>query len=144
MSNSYVDDDEQSEQSPVRAHIKKIEAQNKELVARVAKAENAERRLVFVEAGVNTSTLAAQDFVKAYDGELTTEAIREAAIARQLIADADPELEAEQAAQQRITKARTAGEKDVVVLDLAAQIKAAKSPAELEALMARANAGKSI
>jgi len=144
--NFYEDDtDDQGKPEKLRDHEKAQAKRIKELEANEVKAAAAIRRLAFVDAGVDTSTLTAQDFVKAYDGELTPEAIREAATARKLIAETppDPALAAEGEAQQRINAARTAGESTVAPTDWQAQIDAAQSDTELDAIEARIKAGKS-
>ena len=145
--NIYEDDtDDQGRPDPVRAQLKRVEAENKTLKAKAEAADKAVRRLAFVDAGIDTSTLTAQDFVTAYQGELTNEAIREAATARQLIATQanDPALAAEAAAAQRIGAARVAGESGSVVPDLLAQTDSATSPSELDRIVALHNAGKSV
>ena len=140
--NLYEDDDDQGKPDPVRAQLKRVEAENKSLKAKADAADKAIRRLAFVDAGIDTSTLTAQDFVKAYEGELTPEAIREAATARKLIEPkADPALDAEAETAQRIASARVAGESTSVTQGEIAQIDAIKTPQEAEAFLAKQLAG---
>lgn len=141
--NEYQDNDDDSKPDPVRAQLKNVEARNKELEVLATKGAEAIRRLAFVDAGVDTSMLSAQDFVKAYDGDVTPDAIREAATARNLIAaKTDPVLEAEKEVAQRIGAARTAGEQSASVTDDVAVIDGAKTPYELDAALQKLLAGK--
>lgn len=136
MSNSQEfgqDDDNQSKPEKLRDHEKAQANRIKELEAKEEAADKAIRRLAFVDAGVDTSTLVAQDFVTAYNGELTTEAIQEAAIARKLIADptTNPQHVADRAALGRIGKAAADSGKNPPLVDIAKEASEAKTPAEL-------------
>lgn len=151
MSNSnleqdYDDNDQGNKPDPVRAQLKKVEALNKTLEAEAAAGKAAQRELVLIKAGIPTDTALGKLFAKAYEGELTVDVIKAAAIEATIIPDPanDPKLVAEQGAQERIAAARTAGEQTVAEVGLDVQIAEAKTPAELEAIVARANAGKSV
>lgn len=139
-------DDQGAKPDPVRAQLKKVEARNKELEAANAAGQAATRELVFIKAGISTDTALGKLFAKAYEGELTVDAIRAAAIEATILPDPanDPARLAEEGAAQRIADARTAGEQTVASVGLDAEVAAAKSPAELEAIVTRANAGKSV
>ena len=141
--NDFEDDtDDQGKPDPVRAQLKRVEAENKTLKAKADAADKAVRRLAFVDAGIDTSTLTAQDFVKAYEGDLTPEAIREAATARKLIEPkTDPALTEEAQAAQRIASARVAGESTSVTPDEITAIDSIKTPQEAEAFLAKQLAG---
>ena len=70
---------DQVERNPVRAQLRNLEARNKELEAKLLEATDAQRKLAFVEAGVDLNAPISRYFVKAYDGEMTADAIRQAA-----------------------------------------------------------------
>ena len=71
--------DQQQQRDPVRSHLKKLEAENKELRQLKVEAEDAKKKLAFVEAGIDLASPMAKYFVKAYDGDMTAEAIQAAA-----------------------------------------------------------------
>lgn len=84
----YDDDDDQPvepQQNPVRARMKQLEKEAKELRRQVAEFSQASREMNFVKAGIQTDDPRFKYFVKGYDGELTPEAIRRAAEEAQLI-----------------------------------------------------------
>ncbi len=141
--NIFEDDtDDQGKPEKLRDHEKAQAKRIKELEANEVKAAAAIRRLAFVDAGIDTSTLTAQDFVTAYQGELTPEAIREAATARKLIEPkTDPTLDAEKETAQRIASARGAGESTVAEIGEIAEIDGLKTPQEAEAFLAKKIAG---
>lgn len=84
---SEFDDQTETEptQNPVRARMKQLEKEARELRKQVAEFSATQRELAFVKAGIDPASPQAKYFVKGYDGELTPEAIREAAVEAQLI-----------------------------------------------------------
>ena len=73
-------------------HIRNLREKAKAGDAAAAKASELERKVAVLEAGINTSTPLGQMFLKSYDGELESEAIKTAAQAVGLIeGQADPE-----------------------------------------------------
>ena len=144
--NIYQDDDaddsEQSKPDPVRAQLKRVEAENKTLKAESVKAVEAIRKLAFLEAKVDINSPAAKYFLKAYDGELSVEAISVAAQEANLLADPskDPVVEAEKAAASRVVEAGRVNENAGKPLDINARIAAAKTPGELDQILAEGNA----
>lgn len=84
---SDFDDQTETEptQNPVRARMKQLEKEAKELRKQVAEFSATQRELAFVKAGIDPASPQAKYFVKGYDGDLTPEAIREAAVEAQLI-----------------------------------------------------------
>jgi hypothetical protein len=107
----------------------------KEAVA--AKAE-AERKLAFVEAGIDLAAPGAKYFVKGYEGDLSPEAIRAAAEEASLIRKAD--TSGEQQAWGRVAQAARAGETSEPVVDYAQKISQARSADEVMQLLAQARA----
>jgi hypothetical protein len=129
---------EQQPKDPVRAHLRKLEAENKALKEQVAAKAEAERKLAFVEAGIDLSAPGAKYFVKGYDGELSPEAIRQAAEEASLIRKQD--TSGEQQAWNRVAQAARAGETSEPVVDYSAKIKQARSADEVMQLLAQARA----
>lgn len=88
------DDDQQQPQqqsgqrqsSAFRDNQRKLEKRARERDEAVARADAAERRLAFLEAGVDTSNPMSQWFIKGYDGDLAPDKVRKAAEEAGLIA----------------------------------------------------------
>jgi len=144
MSDNGLDyEDEATDQqarNPVRARMRQLEDEVKVLREQAAAAQNAQRELAFVKAGVDLNAPVAKYFVKGYDGELSPEAIRAAAEEANLIpkkADA-PEVKQEQAAWGRLAKNAQAGATSEPPVDWVERINNAKSAEEVQMLMAQA------
>lgn len=132
---------DQVERNPVRAQLRNLEAKNKELEAKLSEATEAQRKLAFVEAGVDITSPASRYFVKGYDGEMTADAIRQAAQETNLIGamQTKPEVQAEQQAWNRVSKAKSLGENSEPEMDWNAKIRNAKSQDEVMQLLAQAS-----
>ena len=130
---------DQVERNPVRAQLRKSEARNKELEAKLLEATEAQRKLAFVEAGVDITSPASRYFVKGYDGEMTADAIRQAAQETNLIGamQTKPEVQAEQQAWNRVSKAKSLGENSEPESDWNTKIRNAKSQDEVMQLLAQ-------
>lgn len=101
----YEDDDQPQESNPVRARMKQLEKEARELRKQVAEAQAIQKELAFVKAGLDLNSPMAKYFVKGYDGDLTPEAIRQAAEEAQLITPQAPqETQAEKQAWQQTNK----------------------------------------
>jgi hypothetical protein len=129
---------DQQSKDPVRAHLRKLEAENKRKDELLAEAEQARRELMFLKAGVNPDDPKAKYFVKGYDGELTVEAIRQAAEEASYIPSQRKEVQADAEAFGRMARAATFGETSEPVVDYADKIRKAKSPDEVMQLLAQA------
>ena len=131
------DESQDSGRNPLCERMKQLEAENAALKAKAEEVSAAARKLEFVEAGVDANLPLAKYFVKGYDGELTPDAIRQAAIEAQIIQDTKAaQVAAEAKAWDRTTQAasgNTAGEAPV---DWVTRINKAKSPSEVESLLA--------
>lgn len=127
---------------PVRAQLRKVEQQLKAAEAKAKELETAARELAFVKAGVDVNAPIAKYFVKGYDGELSADAIRVAAQEANLIraSNSQKSMQEEQQAWARVNSASQAGEKFEPVTDWATKMSSAKSPQELDQLMAQYNA----
>ena len=77
--------EDQAAKNPVRARMRELESEVKSLRQQAEEAKSAQRELAFVKAGVDLSSGMSKYFVKAYDGDLTPEAIRVAAAEANLI-----------------------------------------------------------
>lgn len=93
---------EQQEQRPNSdwAALRQVEKRAKQAERQLAEAT---RKLAFIEAGVDTSSKAAGYFIKGYDGEITPEAIRSAAMEAGFVKDTrDPQVAQAAQSQARI------------------------------------------
>jgi hypothetical protein len=101
--------DDETTEEPQHASIPVEDLRNMRAAAKGRKeaeerAQAAERKLAFVEAGVNLTDPKAQYFIKGYDGEIDPEKIRDAAMSAGFISA--PQVPADEAAaNQRITQA---------------------------------------
>lgn len=101
-----------------RSQLNKLEKNAREMKAR---AEKAERSLAFAQAGINLSDPKNKYFVNGYDGEIKPEDIKKAAVEAGFLTEekpveeqkqgenAEPQLTAEQAAQQQQLTAERQG-----------------------------------
>lgn len=136
----YYDEEETVEeprQNPLRQAIKQKEKENAELSKRLAEAESAKRELAFLKAGVNPDDPTAKYFVKAYDGELTPEAIQAAASEARLISTQTTDT-SEADAWKRTTKVADGSGTAQPPIDWNRRIQEATSQAEVEAILAEA------
>jgi len=136
---SDIDLDEQDNgRNPLRERMKQLESENAALKAKAEQALQAERELAFVKAGVDPNAPVSKYFMKAYDGELTPDAIRAAALEAQILAEKKPAETPDAAAWDRTNQAAagvTAGEPPV---DFVAKISEAETPQELEKWLSEA------
>lgn len=80
MSDLLEDEDDQERTVTLkRDQIRALEKQAKQATEALSRAEAAERKLAFAEAGITLNDPKLSYFVKGYDGEFTPEAIRQAA-----------------------------------------------------------------
>jgi len=132
---------DQVERNPVRAQMHKQDARIKELEGKLLEATEAQRKLMFVEAGVDINAASARYFVKGYDGEMTADAIRQAAQETNLISATQmkPEVQAEQNAWNRVSKAKSFGENSEPEVDWNTKIRNSKSQDEVMQILAQAS-----
>jgi hypothetical protein len=133
-------DDQQQSKDPVRAHLRKLEAENKALREQAAQAEQARRELTFVKAGINPDDPKTKYFVKGYDGEITVESIRQAAEEAGFIQSREAAQAPERDAWNRVTRAAQVGENSEPTVDYADKIRQARTPDEVMQLLAQARA----
>ena len=138
---SNFDEEQESGRNPLRDRMKQLEAENAELKAQADAASGAARELAFVKAGLDPDLPMTKYFVKAYDGELTVDAIKQAGIEAGLLTD---DTQAESIRQEAGTWNRSneiaAGSEAEPQMDFTTRISQAKSQAEVEQLLAQAQA----
>jgi hypothetical protein len=135
----YDYDDEQSEteaRNPVRARMKELEKRAEEAERRAEAAEKAAKRAAFLEAGLDPSNKMTEYFMKAYDGEATPEAIKQAAMEANLIST--PNNSEETAAWKRTEQVASGSGTAQPPVDWAKRINDASSEAEVIAILAEA------
>ena len=139
------DETQDSTRNPLRERMKQLEAENAALREREASNAEAARKLAFVEAGVDPSLPVAKYFMKGYDGELTPEAIRQAAIEAQIISDRKAaQVQQEAAAWSMTTQAAAGNTTGEAPVDIVTRISNAKSQQEVEMLLAEARQAQAL
>ena len=125
--------------NPVRARMKQLEKETADLRKQVAESEVAKRELAFVKAGIDPTSPMSKYFVKAYDGELSPEAIREAAVEAQLISPPDSKPSADEAnAWSRTAKIGAGSQTAQPPVGWSRRLNEARSPQEVDAILAEA------
>ena len=137
-------DEEQEGRNPLRDRMKQLEAENAELRAQAEAASSAARELAFVKAGIDPDLPISKYFLKAYDGELTADAIREAGIEAGLLKDTEAESIKQEAGTWNRTNDIAAGSETEPQVDFVTRISQARSQAEVEKLLAEAQAQSEV
>ena len=133
-------DESTSEQNPVRARMKQLEKEAKELRKQVAEFQTTKREMAFVKAGIDPASPQAKYFVKGYDGDLTPEAIRQAAEEAQLITPQATPQDTDKAAWQQTNRIAAGAETASEGPSWIKRINDASSAEELTAIFAEAQA----
>jgi hypothetical protein len=143
MSDANIEFEDESQdqagRNPVRARMRELEAENKRKDALLAEAEQAKRELAFLKAGVNPENPMAKYFIKGYEGDLSTDAIRAAAQEANIIESSRPSANEEQA-WNRVNRAAGAAETSEPPVDYVERIKQARTKDEVMHLLAQARA----
>lgn len=137
----YDYDDEQSETpttNPVRARMKELEKKLAEAEKRAQEAESAARKSVFLEAGLDPNNKMSQYFMKAYDGDLTPEAVKQAAMEANLISTPNVTTVDETQAWKRTEQVANGAGTAQPPIDWTKRINEASSEAEVLAILAEA------
>jgi hypothetical protein len=133
--------EESETRNPVRARMKQLEKETADLRKQVAEAESAKRELAFVKAGLDPLQPMTKYFVKAYDGDLTPDAIRQAAVEAQLISPPQNQPSAdEMQAWQRTNKVAAGSQTSQPPVDWTRRLNEATSPREVEQILSEARA----
>ena len=143
----YEDEQDETESrkvDPVRAQLRRLEAENKTLREQSTASENDKRKLAFLENGVDVTSPVGKMFAQAYNGELTAEAILAVATELNLVTPQTDPLAEDKAALGRIAGAGKAGSTSVVRADLNTRIAGAKNRQELDAVMAQHDAEQNL
>lgn len=139
----YEDDDDQPEtpsQNPVRARMKQLEKELREANKRLAESSELQKKVAFMEAGIPLDSPMSKYFIKAYDGELTAEAIRQAAEEAQLIASTPQVNDTDAKAWRETNKIAAGAEVAPGPPSWAKRINDANSESELMSIFAEAQA----
>jgi hypothetical protein len=137
----FSDDDQTEFQSnPVRQRMKQLEKENREFKKQLAESQEAQKKLAFVEAGITLNSPMAKYFIKGYDGELSPEAIREAAMEAQLITPEPAVNEDDRNAWRETNRIASGSEVSPEPKGWAERINQAESEAELMSIFAEAQA----
>ena len=136
--------EEQEGRNPLRDRNKLLEAENAELRAQAEAATSAARELAFVKAGIDPDLPISKYFVKAYDGELTADAIREAGIEAGLLKDTEAESIKQEAGTWNRTNDIAAGSETEPHVDFVTRISQARSQVEVEKLLDEARAQSEV
>jgi len=137
---SNFDEDQESGRNPLRDRMKQLEAENAELKAQADAASTAARELAFVKAGIDPELPISKYFVKAYDGELTADAIREAGIEAGLLKDAQADSIKQEAGTWNRSNEIAAGSETEPQMDYVTRISQARSQEEVNKLLSEAQA----
>jgi len=138
---SFDDPDDSGTVQKMRSRIKSLEKQAKASVDATERANQAERKALFYEAGLDPNDPKAKYFVKGYDGEMTAEEIRAEAAEAGLITVTESSESVstdEQAALGRVNN--TAGSAESTGEDFASKISLAANEAEVMALLRQSGA----
>lgn len=137
------DDDQQETEprrDPVRARLKQLEKELKQKDALLNQYAESQKKLMFLEAGVPMDSPMATYFIKGYDGEMTPEAIRQAATQAQLIAPQPVVDEGDKQGWRESNKIAAGSEVSPEGPSWVKRIQDASSQAELESIFAEAQA----
>jgi hypothetical protein len=142
FADDFYEEDDQPEprKDPVRARLKQLEKQNSELLKQIEQAAEAQKKLTFMEAGINASDPKFKYFVKGYDGELSADAIRQAAEEAQLITPSQPVTQEDKSAWQQSNRIAAGAETASEGPSWMKRISDASSESELMAIFAEAQA----
>jgi len=132
-------DEQETGRNPLRDRMKQLESENATLKAWANEALDASRELAFVKAGIDTADPMAKYFVKGYDGEISPDAIRAAAIEARLIQDTKAVQVAQEAkGWDRTNQAASGNTVGEAPVDMVTRISKASSQSEIEMLLEEA------
>lgn len=120
------------ERNPLRSRMRELESEIKSLRQQAAEAEQARREVAFIRAGIDPADNAAKYFVKGYDGELSVDAIKAAAVEARLLTPTQPASDpSEQDAWNRTNQMAAGAGSASQVPDLEARLNAATTEEEV-------------
>jgi hypothetical protein len=136
----FTEQESNSGSNPVRQRMKQLEKENREKDKLLAQLQAQAKELSFVKAGVDVSDPKFKYFIKGYDGELTPEAIREAAEEAQLIAPTPQVADTDKQAWRETNRIAAGSEVSPAPPGWIDRINAANSEQELMGIFAEAQA----
>jgi hypothetical protein len=139
----FYDEDDSFEEpttqrNPLRDRNKQLEKELAAKAAEASEAQAAKRELAFYKAGIPLDSPMSSYFIKAYDGDLTPEAIKQAAEAAQLISSPDAIPQDETNAWNRTNNVATGSLTSTPPMDMAQRIANAANSDEVMAILAEA------
>ena len=126
--------------NPVRQRMKQLEKDLREAQKQLAASAEVQKKLAFVEAGIPLDSPMSKYFIKGYDGELTPEAIREAAQEAQLIAPIQQVADTDKQAWRETNKIAAGSEVSPAPPGWIQRIESANSEQEIMSIFAEAQA----
>lgn len=136
----FTEQESNTSGNPVRARMKQLEKDLREAKQQLAQSAETTKKLAFVEAGIPLDSPMSKYFIKGYDGELTPEAIREAAQEAQLIAPTQQVADTDKQAWRETNKIAAGSEVSPAPPGWIQRIEAANSEAEMMSIFAEAQA----
>jgi len=142
MSNIDYQEDEFEEESegrnPLRQALKQKEKELAEAKKAAAEAQEAKRELAFIKAGTPMENPMTQYFIKAYDGPLEPDAIKQALVEAQLISPPDQIPQDEAEAWKRTNQVAAGSGTSVPPVNWEQRLSEARTEAEVMAILAEA------
>jgi hypothetical protein len=138
----FEDDETEPQRNPLRDQLKAKEKRLAELERELQEVSDAKRELAFVKAGIDLANPASKYFVKAYDGELDPEAIRNAALEAHLMSSPDSPSDDEKDAWNRSNKVANGAGSPPPPVSIEARLSKAKSEREVMEILAEAEASR--
>lgn len=136
----FTEQESSNSGNPVRARMKQLEKDLREAQKQLAASAEVQKKLAFVEAGIPLDSPMSKYFIKGYDGELTPEAIREAAQEAQLIAPVQQVADTDKQAWRETNKIAAGSEVSPAPPGWIQRIEAANSEQEIMSIFAEAQA----
>jgi hypothetical protein len=136
----FTEQDSTSGSNPVRQRMKQLEKELREAKKQLADTADVQKKLAFVEAGIPLDSPMAKYFIKGYDGELSAEAIRQAAEEAQLIAPTPQVADTDKQAWRETNRIAAGSEVSPAPPGWIDRINAANSEQEIMGIFAEAQA----
>lgn len=136
----FTEQESNSGSNPVRQRMKQLEKELRDAKKQLADTADVQKKLAFVEAGIPLDSPMAKYFIKGYDGELSAEAIRQAAEEAQLIAPTPQVADTDKQAWRETNRIAAGSEVSPAPPGWIDRINAANSEQELMGIFAEAQA----
>jgi hypothetical protein len=136
----FMEQESTSGSNPVRQRMKQLEKELRDAKKQLAETAEVQKKLAFVEAGIPLDSPMAKYFIKGYDGELSAEAIRQAAEEAQLIAPTPQVADTDKQAWRETNRIAAGSEVSPAPPGWIDRINAANSEQEIMGIFAEAQA----